>query len=196
MSTRVSICNQALGWLGANLITSLDDETTEANLCKANYDSLRDAVLESQNWTFATAWEKLIKLSTSPTSLYPNSFQIPADAIHIIYCGVDYDNPVNWRREGQTIVTDDGNCTIQYIKRIEDEAQFSSLFTQALAARLAADLAIPLTKSRTMQSDMFQLYQVKLKEAASRDNQQGRSRRIRSRWLNRAGASSSAGPTV
>lgn len=194
--SKISICNQALGWLGANLITSFEDGTTESNLCNSNYDPLRDAVLEQHNWTFATTWEELVMLANPPISLYPNSFQIPTDALAVTFCGIDYDHPVRWRREGSAIVTDESRCVIQYIRRVEDEAQFTPLFTQALAARIAADLAIPLTDNRTLQSDMFQLYQVKVKEAASRDNMQGRSRRIRSRWLNRAGSSSSAGPVV
>lgn len=195
--SQVSICNQALGWIGANQITSIDDDSTEAVLCKANYEPIRDSVLEAHNWTFATVWAQLTEVVDPPYSVYPHSFQIPTDSLTVLFCGIDYDHPANWRREGQHIVTDEENCTIQYIYRVVDEAQFPPLFTQAFAARLAADLAIPITNSRSMQTDMYNLYMAKLKEAASRDNQQGRSRRIRSVWLNRApGRGSVAGPTV
>ena len=52
--SEVSICNQALSWLGQETITSLDDQATTAVWMNANYDLLRDSVMEARMWTFAT----------------------------------------------------------------------------------------------------------------------------------------------
>ena len=43
--SEVSISNQALGWLGANPITSLDENGAAAALCRNNYDHCRDGLL-------------------------------------------------------------------------------------------------------------------------------------------------------
>lgn len=198
MTTEVSICNQGLGWLGANLITSLDDESREAQLCKANYQYLRDAVLEAGNWTFATQWFDLAKLNNPPLSEYANSFEIPSEVLRVMFCGLDRRHPTTWQREGNAIVTNDSRCRIQAIRRIDDPARFSTLFAQALAHRIAADLAIPLTNSRSLAETHTALYIAKMKEAESMDNSQGRSRRIRSRWLTgaRAQGPRTMGPTV
>ena len=53
MTTETEICNIALGYLGANRITSLDieEDSTEHLLCSENYEILRDAVLEEREWT-------------------------------------------------------------------------------------------------------------------------------------------------
>lgn len=195
MINRVAICNIALGWLGANLITSIDDDTTEGHLCRANYEPVRDAVLEAHNWAFATKWAKLVRLADNGDAPYASTFQLPVDMLHVTFCGFGYNYPSKWRREGQTIVTDASECLIQYVFRNENDSYYPPLFVQAVAARLAADLALPLVQSRTLQSDMYTLYLAKVKEAASRDNQQGTSRRIRSKWLVR-GSGFVAGPYV
>jgi hypothetical protein len=59
------------------------------------------------------------------------------------------------------------------LKQVTDTAKFSPLFVQALAARIAADAAIPMTENRQLQVDMWGLYGDKLREAAARDGQQG-----------------------
>ena len=58
-TSEVGICNQSLSWLGGNRITSLDDDTVEANLCIDNYEHSRDTVLDMRHWTFAGAREQL-----------------------------------------------------------------------------------------------------------------------------------------
>jgi hypothetical protein len=55
-----------------------------------------------------------------------------------------------------------------------------------VAARLAADLAMPITRSRKMQEDMWSLFETKLTSAAATDAGQGRSERTDSTELVRA----------
>lgn len=187
MSSAVSICNQALAQLGAASIISLDDEKTEASLCKAMYAPLRDAVLEAYDWSFAIRWFDLPKLTNPPIGEYANAFQLPSSILRVIFVGQDSHSAVrDWQVEGDSIVTNAGNCRCKAIVRITDPSKFTPLFTQALTARLAAELAVPLTKSRSTMETLFSLYDAKLREAARRNNQQGTSRRIRSRWLHRA----------
>lgn len=187
MSSVVAICNQALGLVGGSSITSLDDETTEANLCKTLYGPVRDSVLEAHNWTFALKWYNLPKLSSPPLSEFSNAFQLPSDVLRVVYVGVDMRSPAeDWRVEGDVIVTDANTVKCQVVHRVIDPAKYSPLFIQALAARLAADFAIPLTKSRSLMETHYQVFVEKLKEAVRRDNMQGTPRRIRSTWLRRA----------
>ena len=73
MATAVSICNQALSLVGANSIISLDDNTTEARLCKAIYEPVRDALLEEHAWTFAIKWIDIPRLANPPLSEFKNA---------------------------------------------------------------------------------------------------------------------------
>jgi len=185
MASEVSICNQALGWLGANLITSLDDETTEAVLCKANYSHLRDAVLEEADWTFATRRFKLVKSPNEPVYGYANKFQIPNDALRLISATNREDNrndtdEFDWRREENFILANDAVVYSKIVVRITDPKRFSFMFIQALAYRIAAELATPLTESRTKEEKMQQMYEHRINKAKASDGSQGKSDRIKS----------------
>lgn len=200
----VAICNIALGWLGGNLIISLDDETVEAKLCKANYDMLRDAVLEEREWTFAVKRLEPSALTTGPLYGYDKAFKIPPSVIRILQVsragevidgtiidgsfksatrggtGTGRETRIEWAREGDEILADNSDrIFIRAIVRIVDTNKFSPAFDQALAARLAMDLAIPLTNSRALQKSMAGMYADKIRLAAATDGMQGRSHNVR-----------------
>jgi len=177
MASQVSICNQALGWIGGNLITSIDDGSKEANLCKANYDDLRDAVLEERNWTFATRRQALTPLAQDPPFGYAKQFTLPADLIRLIGAyrpGMEDREQAMYVREENRLLTDEPRLNIVYIARIKDANRFSAGFVQCFAARLASDLAIPIAESRSLQETMWALYEAKLESAGTNDGMQGR----------------------
>jgi hypothetical protein len=194
MASEVGICNQAMSWLGGNLIISLGDDTNEARLCNANYADIRDAVIEANDWTFAITRRDLPMSSVSPVNGYANAFPIPSDILRV----TDVNDGQDWRIEGDSIVTNEGSCKIRAVARITDPNRFSTLFRQTLAARIAADLAIPLTQSRALQEQYFKIYMGKLESAIANDGMQGKTRRITSSWLrgSRSGGANLAGPYV
>jgi len=178
MISEVSICNQALGYLGANPITSFADQSTTAELCRNNYPYIRDAVLEERMWTFATvrATSTVADLD-SWGQMYAH--EIPLNWISVFRCYRDVNNierPIKsagWRREGQSVLSREATVYLWGVKRITNTGQFSPMFVQALAARIAAELAIVITESRTLQADLWSIYHTKISEANTRDNQQG-----------------------
>jgi len=188
--SEVSICNLSLSWLAGNLITSLDDETNEAKICKANYDQARDAVLEDRAWTFATTRYRWTPLTATPTFGYAYAFLIDPEVLRVLEVRDD-DGKANgatyldWRREENHIVCDVDVIYVKAIKRIVDTSRFPPAFVQCLAARIAADIAITLTESRSIQQDMWNLYMKKLDDAMATDGSQGKTDIIESRVLTR-----------
>ncbi len=185
------ICNLALSWLASDPITSIDDEGVPAQLCKANYALVRDAVLEERAWTFATARRVLPAAVDTPDWGYGTKFLLPSDCIRTLLVSdsevsANENQRLDHRREGNYILADADTLYLKYIKRVTDVTEFSSTFVQALAQRLASDLAIPLVESRELQEQYFRLYQSKLAAAASLDGMQGGSDRIRTTRLLRA----------
>lgn len=180
-TSEVSISNMALGWLGGNLIVSLDDDSTEAALCKANYDICRDAVLEDRDWTFATDRRILSALTSAPAFGYAYQYQLPSDLIRILEVSDEplFVHDLQWERQGSVVVTDAAIAYLRYIKRIEDPTKFSAGFVHAVAARLAMEIALPLTNSPEMQSSMISLYGTKLERAGAMDGMQGKNRQLR-----------------
>jgi len=187
MVSEVSICNQALGWLGANLITSFNDQTKESNICEANYAPIRDTVLEETSWSFAIKRVELAKLANAQIG-FGNAFQLPDDLITVIRAYKDErmsDRDVlDYVVEDGKILTDNGAVFLKYVFKQTDTARFSPNFAQALAYRIAADLAVPLTTSAALQKQYLGLYQLRLIDASATDGQQSRNQEINVHWPN------------
>lgn len=194
--SEVSICNQALGWCGANPITTFQDganpdepNAKEANLCLQNYDALRDAVLEEDIWTFATKRDQLPALSEVPLG-WGVAYQLPSDCLRVDRAFKSADmrdqDEVPYLVEDRKILLNRDVCFVRYVFRQEDVTRFSPNFTQALAYRIATELSIPLTKSKTLQQQFFGLYRDKLEKAMITDGTQNPNRETHVGWMTKS----------
>ena len=77
MAGETDVINAALRLVGASPITSLTDGTNSANVADDLYDEVRDDLLRSHPWNFATQRVKLAKSSTTPTFEFDNAFPVP-----------------------------------------------------------------------------------------------------------------------
>lgn len=202
MTSEVSICNKAILQVGGSKITALSDEGAEAELCNEFYADLRDAVLEAHDWSFATKRISIAAAVSAPNHLFSTQFLIPSTMLHVREVNrVSWDDEQRrWEIEDGYIVMNESTCKVKYTFQVTDTAMFSPLFVQALSAYLASELAIPLTQNQKLADAKYELYMRKLHQAARRDNQQGKSPRLRSRWIAKGrlghGNRSTAGPTV
>lgn len=177
MVNEVSICNQALGWLGANSITSLEEDSTEAELCRENYPFLRDAVMEDRMWTFAT-----VRHASTSTKFDEWGVQYvhskPQEWLKVfrVYKEVSSSCRLpdkSWRMEEGFVVSDYSIVYMWGVKRVTDTGKFSNMFSQTLATRIAHDLCTPLTQNTKLKQELWADYEKKLDDAAARDGQQG-----------------------
>jgi hypothetical protein len=174
-------------------ITSLDDNDKTSQWMRINYPFLRDAVLEMRMWTFATDRDTSTVADLDEwNEMYVHPIPISWQSVYRCYShigkggsslGLSYGPSNNiksdgWRVEGGNVLSYDGTVYMWGMKRLTDTGAFSSLFVQALAARIAADACIPFTENRPLQADMWNLFDLKLKEAAARDGQQGSNENI------------------
>ena len=177
MVSPVSICNMALGWLGANRIEEFTGNSTPSQLCRDNYEMVRDSVLEERNWTFAQRREVSDVSATEPeTGQYQHYIDDDWMRIHRVKRPVASNRlaPVNsWVVEGDYVLCEYPKIVMFGGRRISDTGKYTPLFVQALAARMAATLAIPLTENRQVAADMWALYDTFVSQAAARDGQQG-----------------------
>lgn len=198
MSSVVDICNLALSWLGEKPIISLDDESDAAALCKANYAPLRDAVLESAEWTFALTRARLVPIvDNNPVwaDFSGARFQIPGEIIRVIgvYPRVDMElwSALKYEQEDRLIIirttlrAGEGAeaIFIRGILRVTDPVKFTPSFEQALAERLAWEMAIPITNSPNIEQGKGQKYMTKVTDATSLNGLSQTSKRLRSSWL-------------
>jgi hypothetical protein len=189
-TSEVSVANQALGWLGLDRLISLDDPSKAAALCKDNLPSLRDAILEGSDWSFAQKRATLAPSTDTVAWGYAYSVPLPADCLRVSYVTDSPDEyemkPLEpWVKEGHAILCNATTVYIRYTRREDDPKKWSEGFSQALAARLASDIAIPATNSKEHMQLMFSLYEKKLAEAITNDGRQGRRQRVQSNDLKR-----------
>ena len=187
-ATNISICNLALSWLGGNIITSLQDDSTEAKLCSANFDSSRDAALEDGDWSFAIGRCIPAKLSEPPAFGFSAQYQLPKNPLCLRVIDVskspDFLDPLNvWVKEGDRILCNYEAIYIRCIQQVVDTTRFSPGFVQTCAARLAADICVPLTHDKDLFAYYWQLYKDKKMEALAVDGMQGINKGLRSTQL-------------
>ena len=177
MATEVSICANALRRLGDDPITSLTDDTERARLCNAFYSDARDAVLRSHPWNFAITRATLAQLSDTPAYGFNYQYALPTDPFCLRVLEMEYKDYIfkveNVATHGRVLLTDEGTAKILYIASITDTTLFDAMFVDTLTAKLAVDLAYPVTNSMQVQTNMQKLYQLKLSEARSIDGQEG-----------------------
>lgn len=169
----VSICNRALDTLGADPITSLEDTSKAARLCARNFTISRDAVLRAYPWNCAMARASLAALTDTPTFGFAYYYQVPDDFLRLWRLQDEDEGLVKWRLEGRRIATDQAApLLIVYAQVVEDPAQFDALLVDALAARMAADIAYSLVGSQQAQAAAWDVYRAKLTEARQIDAQE------------------------
>lgn len=183
MTSIVSIGNLALIALGnASLIESLSENSVEAKLINELYDQSRKQTLEAFDWSFA---RKRLVLSTHaddpPDGVWAYRYQYPADCLAFRRI----ENPMGEEADAIPFTVEPGDDgTTKSILTDLNEAKgiytfdqelvdlFSSHYVDTLAYSLAYKIAIPLTGSRALQSDMIQLYGAMIRAAPAVDTKE------------------------
>jgi hypothetical protein len=175
-TSAVDICNSALYKIGAQRINSLSDDTKAAKICNDQYDRLRKEVLRAHPWNFAITWVELAATVNTPVSDdYENEFLLPSDVLRILE--TDIQDNVGWEvgnnvDGNKVIFCNSDSLKVKYIKDMTNTTRFAPDFEEALAFRLAADMAYSLVQSQAVQQSMFQYYQLALARAMSFDAQE------------------------
>lgn len=179
MPGETEICNMALAMVGAENITSLDDPVRQAALCKLFYPNVRDAMLEEYIWSFALDRLTLTAATVNSEWGPEYRYQIPTDVlvVHRVYSDVTSERELvqnrDWKLEGSFIITTYTPIYAHVLKRVVSPSAYTNTFIQALTARLAAELCIPLTENATLQANLWSIYQTKLSDAVATDGRQG-----------------------
>ena len=169
VSSVVDICSLALMNLGADSITSIDDATTRAKLCRSFYPNVRDAVLRAYPWNCARYSQVLALLSSTPVNEnWASQFTLPINP-YCLWVPKFMNEDLIFEINGRSILTDETAVTLNYIRRVVDPGLFDSLLVDAIVARLSHQLAYPLTGVASTTELMWKLYTVKLQEARTID---------------------------
>ncbi len=177
MASEVEICRMALDLLGDYAISDLAEATKQARLCRRNFAPMRDAVLRAHPWNCALTRTTLARDAAAPAFGFANQFTLPADCLRVLPLtrdGAFGGAPVTHRIEGRKLLTDAGApLPVVYVRRIADTAAFDAALVQAIAARLAWQIAYNLTGSRAKQAEAGQVYREVMRSARRVDGMEG-----------------------
>lgn len=164
-------------------ITSLTEQSPEAIACNLWFTHAREAVLSDAEWPFATK-RGLLALVTLTDAEMPDewgfAYAYPTDCIYarIMWDGAQKRRPeqeLEFRIEhhpnsdARIIYSDVEDACLIYTKDVTNAGLFSEHFVDALAWRLAADIAPSLMASRESALDALRMYRFVLGDAIAHE---------------------------
>ena len=181
MASEVDICNIALSNLGERPITARNDQNQRARACDNRFDDVRDLVLRSHVWNCALKREQLTSSATAPVWGYSVAYPKPAKMLRLISVK---ENEYPFKIEGENIVTNSTSLNILYIEQVTDTAKYDALLIQAIALRLATEIAQDITGKTQLKEALMRKYREVMSEARSADAAEGTPQKIESDlWL-------------
>ena len=170
MASVVEICNGSLNQLGATTILSLTEDSKNARLCNQRYSQVRDAVFRSHPWNCLQKRVELAADTDAPAWGFSFAYTLPADCLRLLRI-LDYDS--NYKVEGRKILSNTSSMKILYIGRVTDPNEYDESLRETLSAALGADIAFAVTSNNQTATNMYNLFQDKLKDARFIDSTEG-----------------------
>lgn len=200
------VCNRALLRIGqTRLIESLEERNNWARACKALYADSRDATLEARDWPFARRRKVLAAMTDGERGGYAYAYPLPPDCLAPRYIEpsggsspvADLDTGLTLdvdpsgllmqtgaipfeteddAKHGRVLITDWPDAEVVYTARILPVPRFTATFLDALAYKLASDLALGVAKKPALGEQMLRAFELTLARAAAASSKQMKSR--------------------
>lgn len=166
MPSETDCLNDALAQIGAVAITAIDDGSVNANYCQRLYPALRQSLLRSHHWNFALTRIALAQNAIAPVFEFAFAYTLPADCLKVKeYNGASVDTSNlslyelaaagRFAIEGRTLLSNDGQVKIVYVRDVTDPNQWDALFYQVVATWLAGKLAHAITKDHAKGTELI-----------------------------------------
>lgn len=171
--------NKALALLGsADRIANITDGTPAASTALALWEDARDSVLAAHPWHFAKRRAQLAADATAPEFGWTYRYLLPPDCLRWLPPGIRDEDYFAGEIEDRYILSDQvAPLNIRYIARIEDMLAWSTGFIEALACKLAWEMAEPITGGLEGVADrMRSKYETAIGEAAKQNGMAAGSR--------------------
>ena len=138
MPSIVGIMNKALRLIGQTEIASPEQQTPSAVRCSAAWRDVVDEVLRAHPWAHATVWRVIDVRADGNLARQGLPFEVVRGSIY----------------------TDAAPCNTRYVARDADPTFWPPDFCDAVAAKLAAEVALPLARDGgAMMRAMLDRYQ-------------------------------------
>lgn len=181
--TLTDIANQALNRIGEKAIMSIDDLTlVTARKAKLVMEQTIREVTAAHIWNGLKHRATLVRRVTAPAFGWDYAYALPTDYVRLAKLNgvaVTNDDPGDYFEiEGNSLLTDEDEAKVQYVRFSLDPALYSALFTKALVTLWAAKLALTVRQDEPLAASLMQTYEtVDLPRARMKDSGEGKRRR-------------------
>lgn len=172
----VEICNFALASLGEVPISSLDQQSKSARVCKLFWGHVLEETLSKHHWGFAAARRSLARLDVDSVGPWTYSFSMPADCLKARFIETaSGDQSEEFRVEDGVLMANVDAPVLVYTRRVEDPTRFSPEFVTALSRRLEMELAVSVSGSMSKKETAVKLFNLAIDDAKNMDRRADRS---------------------
>ena len=159
---KTGIANLALSNLGEASIQSLSDNNARARATDARLDDVITTVLRMHVWNSALERQELTNIG-SPLFGWNYTFQLPANYIRV----VEVEPVSKYVVEKNNILSNEKTLHLLYVASPDDINNLDPLLVEAIALKLAWEIAETLTSKTGLKQEMMQKYIIALQEARS-----------------------------
>ena len=159
---KTGIANLALGNLGEASIQSLSDNNARARACSSRIDDVITTILRMHVWNCALE-RKLLTNIGEPIFGWNYIYQLPADYIRV----VEVEPVSKYMVEKKNILSNEKTLQLLYVAIPTDINNLDPLLAEAVAMKLAWEIAETLTSKAGLKQEMMQKYIIALQEARS-----------------------------
>jgi hypothetical protein len=178
MASEVDICNLALSHIGASAtISSLTEQSEEAFHCNLLYADARDSVLRTHPWGFAKRHLALSDMGSPPGNWsyrysYPNDAIYAREILQTDTAGdpIKFEIALSDAYNSRVILTDQEDAVLVYTYKVTNTLAFDPLFINALTWKIAASVAMPLTRDHERLKMAHQMYIEAVSQAQTFDS--------------------------
>jgi hypothetical protein len=177
-NSAIDICSRALILVGAEPITSFNDDTSEALIAGNMYEDIARTNLTSTRWRFATNQAILNRLSDAPTGRFTAAYQLPEYIF--LHAVTVRDYQIEYNVYGSKVFCDadvSDELIADYTYRAE-EVDWPSYFSVCVEYAMATVFATALIRDQSLSVLMDQQYTRLLAKARSIDSQQQTTRKV------------------
>jgi len=175
MASETSVANMGLRFIGQTAIVSRTDGSDNANIVNDIFDDVRDDLLRSHPWNFATKRIKLAQSSTLPVFEFDFAYPLPADWISTmsVHSNDAGHSTVLHRMEligtQRAIVSSADQIYLRYVAQITDPNLWAADFRRCVSLAIGRDLAVAIASSNTLQDQLNKQLSKTMARARSAD---------------------------
>lgn len=165
---KLAVINAALMKCGLPLSASPQDVDWGAS---SRFDDVAEQLLRAHPWSFATAHATLGQ-TEAPAHGYRYAYTLPDDCLRVIDARPAEDLRAPQARfsvVGNLLFTNATPCNLRYVRRLTDPSGWTPDFADAVATRLAAEIAPLAAQSFGLGASLLQLAQIAFQQAQASD---------------------------